>query len=102
MFGFDVYTDIGIDAEVYPFLLHNPNAAFDDPFFQFEVWNAVTQQAPNAVFALKQGDLMASLVQLCRSTQTRRAGTNHYYFFTRAVCWYLRLDITFFESQFGN
>jgi hypothetical protein len=77
VFNLHIETDVGVDDEFDALGFHELHAALDDALLELELGDAVHQQAADFVRALEDGDLVASLVELGRAAQTRRAGTDH-------------------------
>src|SRR5207253_408335 len=64
-------------AEFHTFGFHLPHAPVDQALFHFEIRNAVTQQATDAIVLLEQSDAVTSARQLLRTGKTRGARSDH-------------------------
>ncbi len=63
------------------FLFEDIQPAVQHPFFQFEIGNAVTQQAAETVGALEEGDRMSGAIQLLGAGQSGRSRSDDGDFF---------------------
>ena len=77
---------------------HLLEAAVDDVLFQFEVGNAVAQQAADAVVLLIYGDRVAGAAQLLRSGQTGWAAADDRDALAGVVLGWFRLNPAFFPG----
>src|SRR5438876_8939423 len=76
IFDLDVEADVSVGDELDAFILHDADAAEDDFFFEFEVRNAVGEQAADAVGALEDGNVVAGFVELSGGAQAGGAGAD--------------------------
>src|SRR5689334_1705891 len=83
-----VYTYVGIAAKHDPFFFHQLYATVDGPFLQFEIGDAIAQQAAGRIIALEYGNRVAGIVELGGSGQAGRPGTYYGYLFAGT---YIRL-----------
>ena len=75
---------------------HLFEAPVENALFQFEVRDAVAQQAADAVILFKQGDFVARAIQLLRGGEARRARTDDGNSLPGARLGRFRLDPAFF------
>ena len=87
--------------ELDAFLLHGPDAAVDDGLVEFEVGDAITQQATCGFVLVEDVDAVAHLVEGVGSSQTGGPGTDDSdaLTVTDRQPW---LNITLAEGAFGD
>src|SRR5712692_9025829 len=56
---------------------HLLDTAVDEMLFHLEIWDAITQQAPDAIALLEDGHPVAGARQLLRGRESRGTGTHH-------------------------
>src|SRR5215203_5660676 len=61
-----VLADVGAGAELDPFLLHNGDAAVDDPLFDLVVGDTVSEEAAESIIFLEHDSRMSGPVELLR------------------------------------
>ena len=69
----DVSAHVRVRLELHALGHHLFEAAVDDALFQFEIRNAVAQQAADAVVLFKHGDGVARAIELLRGGEAGRA-----------------------------
>ena len=69
----DVEADAAVGDNLQALGLHLLNAPVDDPLFQLEVWNAVSEQSAHAIRSLVERDRMSGARELLRAGQPRRS-----------------------------
>jgi len=76
----DIFPYLCISSEFNTFFNQQRQSPVDHLFGQFEVRNAISEQAARAVIFLEDGDRMSFPVQLLGSSQSSRTGADNSYF----------------------
>src|SRR5690606_2499256 len=90
VFGIFGGAHVGGWAEFHTFGFHLGKSAVDVGLFQFEVGNAVAQQAADAIAFLEYGNGMPRAGQLLRAGQPGRPGADNGHFLAGFARWRLR------------
>src|SRR5208282_5944134 len=94
-----VHAHLSPGHELDPLGFHLRDAGeYDLLLVELHVRDAIHEQPPHAVSALEHGDLVAGLVELRGSTQTRRTGADDGYFLAGADFGRLRHDPAFLPA----
>ncbi len=93
----DIHSYIGIAFKNDTFFFHQFNPSVNHPFFQFKIRNTITQQTARHIISFKNSYSMSCIIQLCSSSQSRRARTNTATFFPER-----RLGFLAFTNPFSK
>ena len=94
--------DLDAGTEHDPFLFEDRQAPGEEPFLQFELWNAVAQQPSDAVIPLEDRDRVADTIEVVSRRQSGRAGPDDRDAFAGPVSRRARGDPAFLERALDD